>query len=108
VKTLVRVCLGMVVCGVLIASSVRAQAPTPTPPAVAAPKDELVEAWLDTAKIAAQLANAQCAQLDSVKQFQRVQGEVAKKVEARLPGYTVNWQTFSVERVKPAAPPAAK
>ena len=87
---------------------VEAQTTAPPVPAVATPKDELVDAWLDTAKLAAQLANSQCQQLDSVKQFQRVQAETAKKVEARLPGYTVNWQTFAVERTPPAKPAAGK
>lgn len=99
--------VGALVLGVVISVSVGpafAQAPVATAQPV--PQDELIVAWLDTAKIAAQLANAQCAQLDSVKQWQRVQTETVKKIEGRLPGYTVNWQTFAVERK--AALPAAK
>jgi hypothetical protein len=79
------------------------QARAQQPPTLAVPQDELVAAWLDTAKIAAQLAQLQCSQLDSVKQFNRVQAETTTKVEKRLPGYTVNWQTFAVEAKKPAA-----
>jgi hypothetical protein len=83
--------------------SAAAQAPAPV---AAPPQDELVTAWIDTAKLAAQLANSQCQQLEAVKQFQRVQADTLKKVEARMPGYTVNWATFAVER-KTVTPPAA-
>jgi hypothetical protein len=93
-----RVCFVCVVMGLSLA-----QASAQQPPAPAVPQDELVTAWLDTAKMAAQLAQLQCSQLESVKQFNRVQAETTTKVEKRLPGYTVNWQTFAVEAKKPAA-----
>lgn len=101
--------LTAVMIGLLAGAEMRAQGgvasapvaqnvPPPQPP-----RDELIEAWLETAKVAAQLAQTQCTQLDSVKQFNRIQLETTRKVEARVPGYTINWQTFSLERVKAPA-----
>jgi hypothetical protein len=78
----------------LLVGAAAAQTPTiPTPPA---PKDELVQAWLDTVKVAAQFANNECQQLDAVKQFNSLRAAKQKQVEDRLAGYTVDWSTFSV------------
>jgi hypothetical protein len=76
-----------------------------TVPAPAAPKDELVQAWIETVQIAAQFANSECQQLDSVKKFNQLRQVTQTKVEGRLPGYTVDWSKFAVV-VKPA--PVAK
>ena len=75
------------------AASLMAQQPTTSPEPT---KDELAIAWLETAKLAAQLANTQCQQLDSVKQFVALQATTTKRIEARLHGYTVDWQTFTI------------
>jgi hypothetical protein len=63
---------------------------------IPSPKDELALAWLDTVKVAAQFANTECKNLESVKQFNRLKGTVQAKVEHRLPGFTVDWTRFII------------
>jgi hypothetical protein len=70
-------------------------------------KDELAVAWLDTAKVAAQLANSECQSLASVKQFTGIRTQTQQKVEAKFPGYTIDWNNFTIVK-KPATTPAVK
>lgn len=59
----------------------------------AVPQDELVQAWLAQAQLAGELANAACQATDQAKRYTALRADVVKKVEARVPGFTVNWQT---------------
>lgn len=69
-------------------------APTGVKGAAAAPAlDELEQAWLQNVVLAQQLANTQCQALDSVKQFTTVRNDVTAKVEAKRPGFTMDWTT---------------
>lgn len=62
------------------------QAPTP------AIFSDLERAWLDNVALANQLAVVQCQALESAKQFNALRAEVLQKIEARHPGFTVDWQ----------------
>lgn len=52
--------------------------------------------WLNVVKAAEEFAGAQCQQLGSVKRLPAMRLEYTQKVEKRLPGYTVNWQTRQI------------
>lgn len=73
-------------------------AQAPAGPAKAAPAagpalDELEKAWLQNVILAQQLANTQCQGLESTKQFVTVKNDVTAKVEAKRPGFTMDWAT---------------
>lgn len=71
------------------------QAPAPAKPAAAVlpALDELEQAWVKNVILAQQLANSQCQALDSVKQFTAIRTDVTAKVEAKRPGFTMDWTT---------------
>lgn len=75
---------------------------------VAVPEDELVTAWLDTVKVAGQFANSECQQLASAKQFNDLRRLKQSQIEARLPGYTVDWNQYKVVAKKPVTSEPAK
>ena len=68
-----------------------AQTPTPAAAPVAPAVDELVTAWLAADRLAQQLASRECAQLDSAKQFQAQRQDIVRRVEARHPGFTLDF-----------------
>lgn len=86
----------------VIGSLSLAQTPIEVPVVPAALKEASPETlkdvavWLEVIKVAQQFATTQCQQLESVKQLTRLRAEYQKKIETRLPGYTVNWNTWEL------------
>jgi hypothetical protein len=83
-----------------------AQQAMPTTPPLNPPADELVQAWVEHVRTAAEFANTECQALDSVKRFNSLRQMNQVKIEARLPGFTVDWSKFIIVAKKPATPPA--
>lgn len=73
-----------------------AQAPATTGvkgAAVAPALDELEKAWLQNVILAQQLANTAIQALPEVKQFNAVRADVTAKIDAKRPGWTMDWMT---------------
>lgn len=85
------VCLSFCVVATIVAA--QSAAPVGVKGATVPALDELEKAWLQNVILAQQLANTQCQALDSVKQFTTVRNDVTAKVEAKRPGFTMDWQT---------------
>ncbi len=85
--------IGVGVVAMLVTGVLGAQTPAPAPPAVVVPQDELVTAWIQQAQLAAELANSACLQTVEAKRYTSLRNEVIKKVESRVPGFTVDWTT---------------
>ena len=82
----------------VLAAALVAQAP------VVPVLDELDQAWIQNVRLASQLYQATCDALPMRDQVITLQGDTTKKIEARHPGFTMNWQTFAL--VPKAAPKA--
>lgn len=65
--------------------------PVSAPAAVAPPAlDELEQAWLKLVAISEQLAYSECQRLESVQKYNATLADVAKRLEARHPGFTLD------------------
>lgn len=66
--------------------------PVATQPAPVIPKlDELDTAWVQNVSLAREMANNACQGLDVVKNYQQLLTAMSSKIEARHPGFTMDW-----------------
>ena len=72
----------------LSAGSLSAQAPSAAPPF-----DELDRERMERVIDAAKLANDTCAGLKAVKDFEKLRDEKTAQIEAKHPGYRLDWTT---------------
>ena len=65
---------------------------TAAQPAPVIPKlDELDTAWVQNVSLAREMANNACQGLDVVKNYQQLLTAMSSKIEARHPGFTMDW-----------------
>jgi hypothetical protein len=99
------VLLVLVVCGFTAGHNLTAQAPAGVAVAAtsgAPAQDELVTAWLQTLAAQARLAQSAIDALPEVRQYRANQAATLKKVETRVPGYTIDFTKFALV---PKTPP---
>ena len=81
-------------CALLLVASVAAQAPTieNAKAAPVVPKfDELDQAWIETVALAAKTATGACDGLAEMKSYQAIIKAKTTQIEARHPGYRMDW-----------------
>jgi hypothetical protein len=54
------------------------------------PLDDLEQAWLRLVSLSEQLAYSECQRLESVQKYNATVADVAKRLEARHPAYTLD------------------
>lgn len=93
-----RVVLAVLV-SLFVIGSAFAQAPVTAP--VVPVVDAATKARLDTVQRAATVATSSCQALDAVKVYNEIRASTQADVEAKYPGFTVNWSTLGL-MAKPA------
>jgi hypothetical protein len=87
---------------VTVSSAQEVQKPTQVAAEPVAPNAEVIQAWFDLVRLAAQQANADCQKIESVKQLNTVRNNIQNRIEQRMPGFTVDWSAYKVVEKKPA------
>ena len=72
-----------------------------TPPApLPVPINDLATAWVEAVQAVDQFTAGECLEKSRAKQRGEFRGRMQRRIEARLPGYTVNWDAYEIVKKK--------